>query len=118
MGVLKQNEIEIIEKYLRDGGLSFDPLKSELLDHLICDVELQMERGADFTHAWLGVKKEIPKNHLKNIEKETMELIHKKINISRMLAGISIGLLILASTFKLMHLPGAAILLTGFFIFT
>ena len=118
MGVLKQNEIEIIEKYLRDGGLSFDPLKSELLDHLICDVELQMERGIDFSRAWLTVKHEIPNNHLKNIEKETMELIHKKENMSRLLTGISLGLLILSSTFKLMHLPGAAILLIGFFVFT
>jgi hypothetical protein len=118
MGVLKQNQIEVIEKYVRDGGLSFDPLKSELLDHLICDIEVLMKKGSNFSRAWLTIKHEIPNNHLKNIEKETMELMHKKIKVSRLFAGISLGLLILASTFKLMHLPGAAILLIGFFVFT
>ena len=118
MGILKPNEIEELEKYLRDGGLSFDPLKSELLDHLICDVEVQMNKGTDFSQAWLTVKQGIPNNHLKHIEKETMELMNKKINVSRLLVGISLGLLILASTFKLMHLPGAAILLIGFLAFT
>lgn len=115
---MKPNEIEEIEKYLHDGGLSFDPLKSELLDHLICDIEAQMNKGTDFSHAWQTVKQGIPNNHLRHIEKETMELMNKKINVNRLLVGISLGLLILASTFKLMHLPGAAILLIGFLAFT
>lgn len=118
MGVLKSQEIEEIELYLRDGGLSFDPLKSELLDHLICDVEAQMKKGINFSEAWLEVKSEISEKQLKIIEKETMELIHKDSKINRLLAGISLGLLMMASFFKLMHLPGAAILLISFFVFT
>lgn len=118
MGILKPNEIEKIKKYLHDGGLSFDPLKSEILDHLICDIEAQINNGTDFSQAWLKVKHEIPNNHLKHIEKETMEVMNKKINVNRLLVGTSLGLLILSSTFKLMHLPGAAILLIGFMAFT
>lgn len=114
MGSLSKHQIEQISKSLQVQGITFDPLRMELLDHLICDIEIQMEQGSDFDHAWLSVKKQIPKNHLKNIQTETMELLNKKYNPVRILTVISFALLAFATLFKILHLSGAGVLLLAF----
>jgi hypothetical protein len=117
MGLLKQ-DIDTIESFLEVDGLNYDPLRVELVDHLICDTEQHMLGGKSFHEAWLIVKNEIPDNHLKQIESETMEMITKRPSRAHLLAYVSIGLLSLGSLFKLLHLPGAAMLIGIFFAYT
>jgi hypothetical protein len=118
MGSLTRNQIEQISADLQAQGITFEPLRQELLDHLICDIESQMDDGRAFNDAWIAVRNNIPQNHFKKIQTETMELLNKKINPLRIFAIISLSLLIFATLFKIMHLQGAAVLLLAFLITT
>ncbi|MFY0688224.1 MAG: hypothetical protein JXQ90_13715 [Cyclobacteriaceae bacterium] len=118
MGILRHQEIDTIEQFLEADEMQYDPLKVELIDHLICDTEQRMHNGMSFHEAWQIVKNEIPNHHLKQIETETMEMIQKKPSRSYLLIYGSIGLLSLGAFFKLMHLPGAATLVGLFLLYT
>tara|TARA_Y100001972_G_scaffold127746_1_gene185653 strand:+ start:4879 stop:6054 length:1176 start_codon:yes stop_codon:yes gene_type:complete len=109
-------DIEEIELFLDRQGLSFKPLKAELLDHLISDVESRMRYGETFEIAWNQVKGEIPSNHFKILQQQTMETIDTRFRISRIFSNLFLALMIMGSFFKFMHLPGAGILLISSFI--
>ena len=111
MGFLRSEHVSLVNQYLDEQGLTFQPLRDEILDHLIGDLESQMHEGLTFQKAWLQVSGQIPKNHFKLIQQETMEAINKRFNISKVFTNLSIILLIAASLFKLMHLAGTTLLL-------
>ena len=46
-----------------------------------------MQEGLSFDESWHQMKNDIPKNHLHNIQIETMETINKRFSVSR---GLSI----------------------------
>ncbi len=95
-------------------GITFEPLRSELADHLISDVESKIQDGLSFEGAFKIVKSQIPKNHFKHIQKETMEILSKKFFIVNLFVKVSVALLTLSAFFKLMHWPGASALLVLF----
>lgn len=104
-------DIGKIEIFLDHQGLSFKPLKAELLDHLVSDVERRMMQGETFEIAWNQVKDEIPSNHFKTIQQQTMETIDSRFRISRIFSNLFLALMIMGSLFKFFHLPGAGIIL-------
>ena len=108
--------ISQIHYYLDQQGLTFAPLRQEMTDHLICDLEEQMQLGKTFEDAWRRVTGDIPNNHFKTIQQETMEAINKRFNLSKVFTYISLGLLFATSMFKMLHLPGATILLITSFV--
>lgn len=116
MGSLTKTQIDQIKSDLEAQGISFSPLKEELLDHIVCDIELMMGKGVDFEAAWSSVHDQIPDNHFKNIQKETMELLNRKFSPVRISGVISGGLLAIATVFKMLHLPGAGLLLLTFLV--
>ncbi|MGK7391399.1 MAG: hypothetical protein ACNS60_13670 [Candidatus Cyclobacteriaceae bacterium M2_1C_046] len=116
MSGLTKKQVDQIEQDLEAQGITFEPLKSELLDHLICDIEIQIESGKSFTEAWLSVKEEIPHNHFNHLQTETMEILNKKVNPFRVFAIISLSLLAFATLFKMLHLAGAIHMLIAFLI--
>ncbi len=118
MGKLSAGQSERVEKYLREQGITYSPLREELLDHLLTDLEKRIDSGSDFQAAWQEVTGEIAGNHLKEIETETMALLNNKINLTNVLAGTSILILALATLFKLFHLAGAGYLMLTFLIVT
>ncbi|MFY0627180.1 MAG: hypothetical protein JXR07_12845 [Reichenbachiella sp.] len=113
---MKNKDLLEVEDYLSDQGITFEPLRSELMDHLVSDLENRLEKEMSFEQAWRIVQKEIPENHLKNLEKETMEVLKFKFNIVKVLANFSIGFLILGALFKLLHLQFAGELMVSFFV--
>ncbi|MCR9249951.1 MAG: hypothetical protein NXI20_05980 [bacterium] len=113
MGILSQKQLQEIEAFLDRQGLKFPPLRAEIFDHMIGDIEYQLENGNTFEQAWNNISGELPQDHFKQIQNETMEAINKRFNVTRGLTYISVGLLILTSAFKLLHLPGAAMLLVA-----
>lgn len=115
---LSKEQMDKISQDLKFQGLTFDLLREELLDHLVCDIEIEMKKGSDFSSAWRSVKEKIPENHFKTIQNETMELLNRKLNPVRILAVISIALLSLATGFKMLHYPGAGFLLLAFLLST
>lgn len=114
MGKLSPIQRLKIEQYLDQQGMTFNPLRDELLDHLITDIEQRMEQGSVFEETWLEVKSGITQNQLKKIEIETMAILNNKINVTKVFVFMALGLLALATIFKIFHFPGAGQLLLAF----
>lgn len=111
---LSDEQVGIVETYLIDTGIGQGYLFNELLDHLCCDLEMQMVGGDPFDQCWEQLKIKIPKEHLKHLEFETQLNYNKSFNDMKRLMLISGGIasvgLISGSFFKVMHWPGANIL--------
>ncbi|MDN5204146.1 hypothetical protein QQ008_22325 [Fulvivirgaceae bacterium BMA10] len=116
MGLLTSEQRKELRDYLEKHGLTFESLQTEMLDHICCDVEMYMTQGLAFEKALEKVKSEIPKNQLKKIQTETMEVLNKRISLTNILKYISFSLLLAATLFKILHLPGAGQLLLSSFV--
>lgn len=68
-----------------------------------------------FEEAFEKTKNEIPQNQFREIQRETMELLKKKIKVTTVFTYLSFFMLVLATAFKLMHFPGAGHLLMASF---
>ncbi len=111
MGDLGEKWVEEVDKFLDDQGLTFDPLREEITDHLLMVLEHQINNGIAPEEAWKQITDEIPSNHFNTIQNQTMESINKRINMSRASSFIALGLLTITTVFKLLHLPGTTMLL-------
>ena len=116
--LISPEQVRAVERFLRSDGVTYDPLYRELMDHILIDIETKMKQGVDFNDAWDSIRSDIPKQHFKHIEKETMDSTHTHNSPNRIFLSISAGLLVVATLFKLMKFPGTSWLLLGFFIFT
>ncbi len=115
MSALNQQQRAAIEAYLDEQGLTMLPLRNEMMDHLICDIESHLARGSTFEEAWQLTTREIPSGHFRNIQTETMEAVDKRMNWSRGLTTVALTLLLAAAVFKLLELQYADILLFASF---
>ena len=115
MNPLNQQQRAKIATYLDEQGLTLLPLRNEMMDHLICDIESHLARGCTFDEAWQRTTEEIPSGHFKNLQTETMEATNKRFNLSRSFALVSLSLLLAASVFKLLHLQYSNMLLFASF---
>jgi len=97
-------------------GLSYERLLDDLLDHICCMVEEQMEEGADFESSYQEVLGSIGEQTLTNIQHQTLLNLDKKFQTMKnftYIFGLSSAILtIIGSLFKRMHWPGAGILIT------
>ena len=121
MAELNDKQIRRISKEIDRSGLTYTELQEELLDHLCCDVEAEMNEGLEFIRALEKVRKGIGDNRLQEIQEETLLLINQKYRIMKkfmyVLGIIAPSLLLLGSLFKWQHLPGAGLLITfGLFL--
>ncbi|MEQ9424887.1 MAG: M23 family metallopeptidase [Cyclobacteriaceae bacterium] len=48
MTQLTDNQLELVEKTILENGVKGDLLKAELLDHICCAIEVELEDGKDF----------------------------------------------------------------------
>ncbi len=115
MEKLNNQQLSKIDEYLKEQGLTFDPLRVEMTDHLIADLENRIIAGRSFEEAWMAVTGVLPNGHFQNIQMETMESLEKNFNWTKIFSVASLGLLLMATLFKLMHFPGTAFLLFAFF---
>jgi len=113
---MKDGRIEDILAYLGRHGINYPPLKEEMLDHIVCDIEHLVKAGYSYDDAWQKVLNEIPPKQLQTLQIETMETIDKKESLSKVFAYLSFFLLFAGSVFKLMKFPGAGQLLISSFI--
>jgi hypothetical protein len=115
MDLLTPDQVRALRDYLENHGLTYESLQTEMLDHICCDVEVNMEKGLEFEKAIEKVISKIPENQFKKIQTETLEATNKKIKPPTRLTYFSFGTLLLATLFKLMHWPGAGQLLIASF---
>ena len=108
---ITQKELTIVNQYLDQQGLTFKPLREEMLDHILKDIHSKISDGASFEEAWSNIISEIPENHFESMQSEIMETITKKFNISKGLSYLSLVLILTMVLFKVMHLSMSGILL-------
>ena len=107
---------ERIKSDLARLGLTYDRLIDDMLDHVCCMVEENMEEGSDFESSYSQVLDTIGEKSLPEIQHQTLLNLDKKFqrmkNFTYIFGLSSAVLTILGSFFKRMHWPGAGIMIT------
>ncbi len=120
MQLLSQDQLKEITSDVKNAGISFSHLSDDLIDHICCDVEIEMSSGISFEDSYYKVRKKIGIGGLTKIQRETLQLIDKNYRVMKKTMNIfsTIALILIAfgALFKIMHWPGAGIMMTfGFF---
>lgn len=116
MPELSLQHIDQISRDISREEISFSHLLEDLIDHVCCDVEYEMNRGMDFPEAYKKVKQKMGSGRLKEIQRETLYSVDTKyrnmkktMKISGVAGTIMFGF---ASLFKIQHWPGAGQMMT------
>jgi len=116
ISVVIDENYERIRGDLVRRGLTYDRLLEDVLDHVCCMLEEEMDKGEDFESSYRRVLNDIPENQLPLIQHQTLLNLDKKFQrmkkITYVFGLISTLIMILGAVFKRVHLPGAGILLT------
>jgi hypothetical protein len=122
MPELSFQNLEDISLDVRRQEISFSHLADELIDHICCDVEYEMQKGLNFNDAYLIVKQKMGSpRRIKEIQEETLYAVDSKyrkmkntMKISGIAGTITFGF---ATLFKIQHWPLAGIFMVlGAFI--
>jgi hypothetical protein len=116
MPELNLHHIDQISKDISREEISFSHLLEDLIDHVCCDVEYEMQSGMDFSEAYERVKQKMGSGRLKEIQRETLYSVDtnyrnmkKLVKISGVAGTVLFGL---AALFKIQHWPGAGQMMT------
>jgi hypothetical protein len=111
--------IEHIERIVREvekQEIIFSHLAEELIDHICCDVENEMQNGLNFLEAYSKVKQKIGSRRLKEIQEETLYAIDTKyrhMKKTMKISGIAGTVLLgFGALFKIQHWPLAGAMAT------
>jgi hypothetical protein len=104
-----------ISSDVRRQEITFAHLADELIDHICCDVEQEMQRGLNFAEAYRKVNEKMGERRLKEIQEETLYAVdnkYRKMKNTMKISGIAGTVLLgFAALFKIMHWPGAGIMM-------
>lgn len=113
---LSDQQIDFILNDISARGVEMESLQQNLLDHVCCIIEQNLEANGDFESFYQKTIKTFYKDELWEIEEETLLLltyknyyIMKKIMINSGIAAATF--FIIGSFFKFMHWPGASALI-------
>jgi hypothetical protein len=111
---LTEQQIDLISAYIKENGVAQDELHDDLLDHVCTSIETQLQQGKSFEEAFHYTLNLFGPGGLKQVQNETFELLTEMNAIMKKLTfgfGLTSTFLLLAGTiFKLMHWPGANIM--------
>lgn len=116
---LKDQHIDFILNDISARGVTIEDLQYNLLDHICCVIENNLEENGDFESFYNRTVQTFFKHNLKEIEEETISLIIFKhyytMKKAMIISGtISTALLSMGLILKFMHWPGASLgILTG-----
>lgn len=116
MKEITNDQLIYIEQQVEKNGVNLRGLKNELIDHICCIVETKMQQGSAFETAYQYAYASLNPDGLNQIQKETIYnttpksyfVMKKMIYFLAMIATMCIFTGIL---FKMLHLPGAGILI-------
>jgi len=113
---LSDQQIDYILNDISARGVELESLQQNLLDHICCVIENNLEENGDFENFYQKTVKTFYKDALWEIEEETLQLLTyknyytmKKIMIYS--GTFSVVGFIAGSIFKMMHWPGASAIL-------
>ncbi len=111
-------QIEYILNDIRRNGIETEDLQLNLLDHICCMIEQNLEENGDFEDFYKTNIRKFYKSELREIEEETANLLtfknYYKMKKTMIVCGaISAAAFVFGSFLKAMHLPGAAVMLFG-----
>jgi len=116
MPELSLDNIDQINRFVRNQEISFSHLPDDLIDHICCDVENEMQNGLDFIEAYRRVKDKMGKRRLKEIQEETLYAVDKKyrqMKNTMKISGIAGTVLLgFGALFKIQHWPLAGTMAT------
>jgi TolA-binding protein len=116
MCLLNKTQVELIEKDVEQASITLSHLADDLIDHICCEVEDLMSQHQTFEEAYEKVKQQSGISVLKKIQDDTQFLIDKNYRIMKsfmkVIGNISLALIMFGTVFKIMHWPGASIILT------
>jgi hypothetical protein len=96
--------------------ITYSHLPADLIDHICCDVENEMQSGMTFSEAYRRVKQKMGTRRLKEIQEETLFLVDTKYrNMKNLMKFSGVAGTILfgfAALFKIQHWPLAGSMMT------
>ena len=112
---LNETQIELISAYIQQNGVAQAELHDDLLDHICTAIENRIQQGDSFEDAFLHTVRLFGPGGLMQVQQDTFQLL-TEINATMKKVTFTFGLtstfLLLAGTiFKLMHWPGASIMI-------
>lgn len=124
---LTEQQIDQIFSELGSLGIVNGDLKQEILDHICCILERDLVDETDFETMYKSILKTFYKRHLSEIEQEirllqTFKNYHNMKKVMIISGVFSVVAMLAGIWFKLMHYPGAGVLLpigifSGSFLF-
>lgn len=119
--VIIEEQLHRIRSDLAAQGLTYESLQDDILDHLCCMIEEKLEEGDDFESSYGEIMSDIGGNTFSNLQHQTLLLLDQKFQRMKRTTYL-LGLLgslmtIIGALFKIMHWPGASIIMVlGFMI--
>lgn len=116
MYTLSEQQIDFILCDIKSRGVEMEELQTDLLDHICCIIESELEPDGDFESFYRKIIPRFFKKELREIEEETILLLTFKnyyaMRKTMITTGtISVLSMIFGSFFKIMHWPGANVML-------
>ena len=115
MARLEDQQVEELHDQLLRWGIAYDPLRDDLLDHLCCMVEYEMNQGQTFSEAVQEALVKFDIYQIQETQEITLHLLTQKQRIMKKVAAITgiiaSALAIGGVLFKMMHWPGAEVML-------
>jgi hypothetical protein len=114
-GAIIDDNLDRIRSDMTGRGLSYEPLMEDLLDHVCCMIEEDMNAGSDFEASYGRAMDIVGERSLQEIQHHTLLNLDKKFQrMKKYTYYIGFGgalLSLVGALFKKLHLPGASILL-------
>ena len=113
MKLLDEKELNIINDILVNCGITLESLKTDLIDHIACIIENEIDKGEKFEIALNKAMQILNEQEIINTQESTKYLLNlKNKNMKKTTGYIGIISSILVMTgvmFKIMHWNGASI---------
>lgn len=114
---ISDEQVDYILNDLVARGIDMEDLQLNLLDHICCIIERELEDDGDFERFYRDTVRRFYAKELREIEEETINLLTFKnyYAMRKLLIGsgaFAVGAFVTGSFFKTMYWPGASILLT------
>jgi len=111
MNTLTEENIEFIYKDVQLKGVTMTGLLDEMVDHVCCSIEIELQEGVSFETAYNNLMNTVESSAFKNVQHQTLLSTNLKFQTMKKLMIIlgTLGALLLSagSIFKMFHWPFA-----------